>query len=124
MEDKTNVMRILDQKKIEYKERTYLNTGAIGGQEVAGVVARQAGQHLAAQLRHRLAGAGRLAADGDRARRLLDHRAVHGVDQRRLLQSRAGIEPHLGGGLGVGEPHETVSRDPKHPWLQIFQQFR
>lgn len=35
MEDKTNAMRILDQKKIEYKEHTYLNTGAIGGQEVA-----------------------------------------------------------------------------------------
>ena len=35
MGDKTNVMRILDQKKIEYKEHTYLNTGAIGGQEVA-----------------------------------------------------------------------------------------
>lgn len=35
MEDKTNVMRILDQKKIEYKEHTYLNTGAIGGQKVA-----------------------------------------------------------------------------------------
>lgn len=35
MEDKTNVMRILDQKKIEYTEHTYLNTGAIGGQEVA-----------------------------------------------------------------------------------------
>lgn len=35
MEDKTNVMRILEQKKIEYKEHTYLNTGAIGGQEVA-----------------------------------------------------------------------------------------
>lgn len=35
MEDKTNVMRILDQKKSEYKEHTYLNTGAIGGQEVA-----------------------------------------------------------------------------------------
>lgn len=35
MEDKTNVMRILDQKKIEYKEHTYLDTGAIGGQEVA-----------------------------------------------------------------------------------------
>ena len=35
MEDKTNVMRILDQKKIEQKEHTYLNTGAIGGQEVA-----------------------------------------------------------------------------------------
>ena len=35
MEDKTNVMKILDQKKIEYKEHTYLNTGAIGGQEVA-----------------------------------------------------------------------------------------
>lgn len=35
MEDKTNVMRILDQKKIEYKEYTYLSTGAIGGQEVA-----------------------------------------------------------------------------------------
>ena len=35
MEDETNVMRILDQKKIEYKEHTYLDTGAIGGQEVA-----------------------------------------------------------------------------------------
>lgn len=42
MEDKTNVMRILDQKKIEYKEHTYLNTGAIGGQEVAEAVGEDA----------------------------------------------------------------------------------
>lgn len=42
MEDKTNVMRILDQKKIEYKEHTYLNTGAIGGQEVAEALSEDA----------------------------------------------------------------------------------
>lgn len=42
MEDKTNVMRILDQKKIEYKEYTYLNTGAIGGQEVAEALSEDA----------------------------------------------------------------------------------
>ena len=33
--DKTNVMRILDQKKIEYKSYNYLNTGAVSGLEVA-----------------------------------------------------------------------------------------
>lgn len=33
--DKTNVMRILDQKKINYISHNYLNTGAISGQEVA-----------------------------------------------------------------------------------------
>ena len=33
--DKTNVMRILDQKKISYISHNYLNTGAISGLEVA-----------------------------------------------------------------------------------------
>ena len=33
--DKTNVMRILDQKKIEYKSYNYLQTGAVNGMEVA-----------------------------------------------------------------------------------------
>lgn len=33
--DKTNVMRILDQKKIEYKSYNYLNTDAVSGTEVA-----------------------------------------------------------------------------------------
>lgn len=33
--DKTNVMRILDQKKIPYVSHNYLQTGAIGGEEVA-----------------------------------------------------------------------------------------
>lgn len=33
--DKTNVMRILDQKKIEYKEYTYDSSQAISGMEVA-----------------------------------------------------------------------------------------
>ena len=35
MDEKTNVMRILDQKKVKYTEYTYLNTDAVGGQEVA-----------------------------------------------------------------------------------------
>ena len=34
-EEKTNVMRILDQKKIEYKSYNYLQTGAVNGMEVA-----------------------------------------------------------------------------------------
>ncbi len=42
MDDKTNVMRILDQKKIKYKEHTYLNTGAVGGTEVAQVLGEDA----------------------------------------------------------------------------------
>lgn len=33
-EEKTNVMRILDQKKIEYKSYNYLQTGAVNGMEV------------------------------------------------------------------------------------------
>ena len=33
--EKTNVMRILDQKKIEYKKHTYASTGAISGVDVA-----------------------------------------------------------------------------------------
>lgn len=33
--DKTNVMRILDQKKIEYVSHNYLDTGAVSGMEVA-----------------------------------------------------------------------------------------
>lgn len=33
--DKTNVCRILDQKKVEYKLHNYENTGAISGVEVA-----------------------------------------------------------------------------------------
>ena len=36
--DKTNAMRILDQKKVDYKVHTYLNTGAISGVEVAEVL--------------------------------------------------------------------------------------
>ena len=42
MDDKKNVMRILDQKKIKYKEHTYLNTGAVGGTEVAQVLGEDA----------------------------------------------------------------------------------
>ena len=33
--DKTNVMRLLDQKKISYKEYTYEADGALSGEEVA-----------------------------------------------------------------------------------------
>lgn len=33
-DEKTNVMRILDQKKIKYKSYNYLGTGAISGMEV------------------------------------------------------------------------------------------
>ena len=33
--DKTNVMRLLEQKKIAYKEYTYESDGAISGEEVA-----------------------------------------------------------------------------------------
>lgn len=35
MEDKTNVMRILDKKKIEYKHYCYVDTDAVSGLEVA-----------------------------------------------------------------------------------------
>lgn len=36
--EKTNVMRVLDQKKIEYKSYCYENTGAVSGVEVAKVL--------------------------------------------------------------------------------------
>lgn len=36
--EKTNVMRILDQKKINYKSYCYINTNAISGIEVASVL--------------------------------------------------------------------------------------
>ena len=36
--EKTNVMRILDQKKINYKQHTYVNTEAISGLDVANVL--------------------------------------------------------------------------------------
>ena len=34
-EDKTNVMRLLDQKKIRYQSYNYLDSGAVSGVEVA-----------------------------------------------------------------------------------------
>ena len=34
MDDKTNVMRILDQKKVKYTEYTYLNTDAEAGKRL------------------------------------------------------------------------------------------
>ena len=34
-EEKTNVMRILNQRKVEYKSYNYLQTGAVNGMEVA-----------------------------------------------------------------------------------------
>ena len=42
MDEKTNVMRILDQKKVKYTQYTYLNTDAVGGQEVAEVLGEDA----------------------------------------------------------------------------------
>lgn len=38
MEEKTNVMRVLEQKKIPYKAHNYEETGAISGMEVAEVL--------------------------------------------------------------------------------------
>lgn len=38
MDEKTNVMRLLEQKKIPYKSHTYVNTDAISGVEVAAVL--------------------------------------------------------------------------------------
>ncbi len=35
--EKTNVMRILDQKKIAYESYSYVDTGAVSGIEVAEV---------------------------------------------------------------------------------------
>lgn len=41
MEDKTNVMRLLDQKKIEYIPHFYDNTKAVSGVEVAAALGQQ-----------------------------------------------------------------------------------
>lgn len=38
MDEKTNVMRILEQKKIKYETHSYVGTGAISGTEVATVL--------------------------------------------------------------------------------------
>lgn len=38
MKDKTNVMRLLDQKKIDYKSYTYDSSKAISGMEVASIL--------------------------------------------------------------------------------------
>ncbi|MEN8077836.1 Cys-tRNA(Pro) deacylase [Clostridioides difficile] len=38
MDEKTNVMRILDQKKIKHQTHSYVGTGAISGTEVAEVL--------------------------------------------------------------------------------------
>ena len=37
-EEKTNVMRVLDSKKVEYKSHNYLASGAVSGTEVAHVL--------------------------------------------------------------------------------------
>lgn len=42
--EKTNVMRILNQKKIKYVEHCYINTNAISGNDVASVLGENPGQ--------------------------------------------------------------------------------
>jgi len=42
--EKTNVMRVLDQKKVEYKHYTYADTDAISGVEVAEVLGQNPDQ--------------------------------------------------------------------------------
>ena len=44
MEEKTNVMRILDQKKLKYESHSYVNTGAVSGAEVAQALGCDPGQ--------------------------------------------------------------------------------
>ncbi len=44
MDEKTNVMRILDKKKINYKNYCYVNTDAISGVEVAKVLGQDSNQ--------------------------------------------------------------------------------
>ncbi|MCR8658489.1 Cys-tRNA(Pro) deacylase [Paenibacillus endoradicis] len=44
MEYKTNVMRILDQRKIHYNHYTYADTDAISGIEVAGILGENPAQ--------------------------------------------------------------------------------
>ena len=43
-QEKTNVMRILEQKKIDYKSYEYGGTGAISGVEVASVLSEDPNQ--------------------------------------------------------------------------------
>lgn len=40
-QEKTNVMRILDQKKLEYKAHFYTESGAVNGMEIAQVLGEQ-----------------------------------------------------------------------------------
>lgn len=44
MAEKTNVMRILEQKKICYKSHCYVESGAINGEEVAAVLGQNPAQ--------------------------------------------------------------------------------
>ncbi len=44
MDEKTNVMRLLDQKKIPYESHTYTHTDAVSGVEVAAVLGEDPGQ--------------------------------------------------------------------------------
>lgn len=44
MEEKTNVMRILDSKKIKYNSYSYVNTDAISGVEVAAAIGANVNQ--------------------------------------------------------------------------------
>ena len=44
MEEKTNVMRILEQKKIKYTPHFYVNTDAVSGVEVATVLGQNQNQ--------------------------------------------------------------------------------
>lgn len=43
-EEKTNVMRMLDQKKIPYKSHCYIGTGALNGTEVADALGQDRNQ--------------------------------------------------------------------------------
>ena len=43
-DEKTNVMRLLDQKKIEYKHYTYADTDAVSGLDVAAVLGQNPDQ--------------------------------------------------------------------------------
>ena len=43
-DDKTNVMRVLDQKKISYKHYNYVNSGVISGLEVAAAMGQNPSQ--------------------------------------------------------------------------------
>lgn len=41
---KTNVMRILEQKKVAYQSYSYVDTGAVNGEEVAGILGQNPDQ--------------------------------------------------------------------------------